>query len=174
MLDFLPNVWSDKECDSERIKIHAQILLRLGLNRDALAIFLQRQLWQEAVEFYEEITRLSTDNLEVRTPRYDSGGGRVGVMSLEWRATLPPPRMDGYPTPLPNGGLPYPPPNGWLPPLPNGGLPYPPPPRMEGYPSPPPISLRKCWFSTHRKTHRIDIKCELTHGTCTTCQCCDS
>ena len=88
MLDFLPNVWSDEEGDSERIKIHAQILLRLELNRDALAIFLQRQLWQEAVEFYEEIARLSTDNLEVRTPKYDSGGG--GVMSLEWRATLPP------------------------------------------------------------------------------------
>ena len=88
MLDFLPNVWSDKEGDSERIKIHAQILLRLELNRDALAIFLQRQLWQEAVEFYEEIARLSTDNLEVRTPKYDSGGGCYE------------PRMEGYPTPL--------------------------------------------------------------------------
>ena len=64
MLDFLPNVWSE-ECNLKRVKIHAQLLLRLGLTRDALAIFLQRQLWQEAVEFYVEITRSSTDMLEV-------------------------------------------------------------------------------------------------------------
>ena len=65
MLDFLPNLWSEAECDLKRIKVHAQIFLRLGLMRDALAIFLQRQLWNEAVEFYVEITRSSTDVFEV-------------------------------------------------------------------------------------------------------------
>ena len=65
MLDYLPNVWSEKECDIQRIKMHAQILHRLGLTRDALAIFLQRQLWQEAVELYVEMTRSSTDLFEV-------------------------------------------------------------------------------------------------------------
>lgn len=64
-MDFLPNVWSEKECDLKRIKIHAQILLRLGLVRDALAIFLQMQLWHEAVELYTEVTRFTTDSVEV-------------------------------------------------------------------------------------------------------------
>jgi hypothetical protein len=64
MLDFLPSVWSE-ECDPQRIKVHAKILLQLGLPRDALAIFLQRKLWHEAVEFYADITRSSTDIHEV-------------------------------------------------------------------------------------------------------------
>lgn len=65
MLDFLPNVWSEEESNLKRIKVHAQILDRLGLNREALAIFLERQLWNEAVEFYVDVTRSSTDTLEV-------------------------------------------------------------------------------------------------------------
>ena len=65
MLDFLPSVWSEKECDQQRVKTHAKILLRLGLPRDALAIFLQRQLWNEAVELYVDITQSLTDNQEV-------------------------------------------------------------------------------------------------------------
>ena len=57
MLEFLPSVWSDKACDGKRLWIHVDILVRLGLERDAIEVFLRRARWQDAVDLYVELSR---------------------------------------------------------------------------------------------------------------------
>lgn len=45
------------------MRIHSDILVRLGLERDALELFLQRQLWQEAVDLYVALSHRSANLL---------------------------------------------------------------------------------------------------------------
>ena len=60
MLEFLPSVWSEA-CDTRRIKLHSDLLVRLGLQHDAMEILIQRKQWHLAIDLYIELSQPSAD-----------------------------------------------------------------------------------------------------------------